>query len=51
MYLGYLTYPETWLLDEEKVQLAASPWIVPASPVRDPFACEDLLRAPDPRHA
>ena len=45
MYLGYVRYPDTWLLDEEKGQLLASPFIVEASPLRKRFACDDLLRA------
>jgi len=45
MYLGYVHYPATWLLPEEKAHLMDSPFILPASPVRRRFRCDDLLRA------
>lgn len=44
MYLGYVHYPDTFLLPEEKARLAESPFMVPASPLRKRFRCDDLLR-------
>lgn len=44
MYLGYVRYPDTFLLEEEKAQLLASPFIAPASPLRRRFPAVDLVR-------
>lgn len=43
MYLGYLIYPDTYLLADNKDRLNQSPFIVPLPPNAAEFNCSNLL--------
>ena len=43
MYLGYLLYPDTYLLSDNKDKLNQSPFIVPHELSTAPFDCSNLL--------
>lgn len=44
MWVGYAKYPATFFLEEEKRLLFASPFIVPASPLRRRFSATGIVR-------